>query len=1173
VTQPRDGAAFDLAEPLPGGTLAIQASAGTGKTYTLADLATRCIAEGRASASELLIVTFTRAATDELRSRVRGRLVDAVEWLAGDRTGAAGDGLLDLLAHRGDPEQLGRLQRAVSEFDAATVTTIHGFARQVLGALGVSAGADPDARLDADSSRLISDTCADVLIATAVEAGHVGPLPGLDVLSEATAVVDGRPDLALVPAPGEPGAAPADLLLRQLVERSAALVSLRRRQAGTLSFDDVLTQLRDALCRPGGEGAVATLRSRFRVALIDEFQDTDPVQWEIFSTLFDGTGRESTLILVGDPKQAIYAFRGADVHTYLRAVGGTPETTRRSLVTNWRSDDSVLRSLDALFDGATFGSPDIPFVSVGPAEANRGRYLLGGDGRPLPALAVRLAVGEGILRHKQKDHLVITSAAERAIYADLVAEVARLLDGGRLPDRADGEGHRPVRPPDIAVLVGRHAEAVDIQAALADRGIPAVVARGGSVLESPAADQMRWLLHALGRPADPRRVRMYALSWFAGRTAAQVAALSEADMEGMQEQLRQWSEMLGTHSVADVFARVWSESGVVPRVLAAADGDRNMTDLDHLVELFQGVSTGGRSGVAGLLSVLDTEARQEDDTEVDGDLSARRIASEAASVQIMTVWAAKGLEFPVVCLPTLWRPPREREAVVYVDPHSGRRTYDLSGGADWPDEAGGANRRRWAADESAGERLRLLYVAMTRARHQTVVWWAQADRSGQSALAHMLFGRRGAAIDPGAFESPSVSVPSDREVVAHLGPVVEAAGGTISVAVVDDVPARPERWRPPSGGAPAPELDLATLDRAPGRWRQRWSFSAIVDHASVGHFDPNDPSLADRGAGDEQDAAGPISPPGAAPDPTGPDPTVSLGPSPDGRGPASPLADLPAGTAFGTMVHSVLEEIDFSSARLDEELAVAVDLQLAWRSVDLAPVVPAGATAAQGRVLLIDGLRRAVETPLGPLCGGVRLADIGPGDRLTEVSFDLRLADDGLMPTVRDIGALVLDHLDPDHPLAGWATGLADGAIEVTVAGHLTGSIDLVMRVPGGPAGRRFVVADYKTNALHAREMPVGPDDYGTDRLLAAMAEHDYPLQALLYSVALHRYLRWRMPDYRPGDHLGGIAYLFLRGMAGTGTGTGTGTPSGVFEWAVPPGLVVSLSDLLAGRAQARRVA
>ncbi len=330
---------------------------------------------------------------------------------------------------------MARLQRAVSEFDAATVTTIHGFAKQVLGALGVSAGADPDARLDADSTRLIRDTCADVLIAAAVDGGRADLLPGLEALVEATKLVDGRPDLVLVPLPGQSGAAPSDLLLRRLVERSVALVSLRRRQSGTLSFDDVLTQLRDALCGPGGESAVASLRSRFRVALIDEFQDTDPVQWQIFSTLFDGPDTGTSLVLVGDPKQAIYAFRGADVHTYLRAVRDGPSTSRRSLLTNWRSDDSVLTSLNVLFDGATFGSPDIPFVPVAEAEVNRGRYLQGGDGRPLPALSLRLAVGDDILRHKNNDHLVITGAATRAIYADLVTEVARLLDEGVPPRR------------------------------------------------------------------------------------------------------------------------------------------------------------------------------------------------------------------------------------------------------------------------------------------------------------------------------------------------------------------------------------------------------------------------------------------------------------------------------------------------------------------------------------------------------------------------------------------------------------------------------------------------------------------------------------------------------------------------------------------------------------------
>ncbi len=172
------------------------------------------------------------------------------------------------------------------------------------------------------------------------------------------------------------------------------------------------------------------------------------------------------------------------------------------------------------------------------------------------------------------------------------------------------------------------------------------------------------------------------------------------------------------------------------------------------------------------------------------------------------------------------------------------------------------------------------------------------------------------------------------------------------------------------------------------------------------------------------------------------------------------------------------------------------------------------------------------------------------------------------MADLRRMGELILSYLDPTDPLRGWALDLASGAIDVPLAGHLTGSIDLVMRV-GAPSGPpRFVVADYKTNALNRRGVPGRPDDYGRLRLAEAMAEHDYPLQALLYSVALHRYLRWRLPDYRPDRHLGGVAYLFLRGMCGGGgmAGGGGPGPSGVFDWALPAGLVVELSELLDGR-------
>jgi exodeoxyribonuclease V beta subunit len=1147
--------------------MAIEASAGTGKTYTLASLATRYIAEGGVPPSELLIVTFTRAATGELRARVRERMVEAVAFLErADRVPSEDDVLLDHLASGNVPLLLERLRRAITEFDAATITTIHGFATQVRQTLGAAAGIDPDARLVDDSKELVDEVCADVLASASLGLVGTEPLPSMATLCALTRVAAGQSDLRLEPRPDDQGARPEQVLVTRLVEESLQKLDERRRSRGSVSFDDVLVQLRDVLQGPGGAAVVEALRNRFTVTLIDEFQDTDRVQWDIFSTLFGGEGSGTTLVLVGDPKQAIYRFRGADIGAYLGAVDRAG-TERRSLVTNWRSDGAVLTALAALLEQATFGDASIDFVPVGPAPTNQHRRLRTSTGEDLPALVVRVATGDGLERNKNPAQ-VATVPAGRAIDRDLAMYVRDLLDTAVLPAAKEGTEPRRVRPSDVAVLVRTGGQGDAVQAALRREGIPAVVATSGNVLESPAAVQLRYLLHAMGRPSDARTVRTFALSWFVGWSADVVAAASDDALASLQEQLADWAALLAARAVAEVLARVWADTGVVARVLGAPDGDRNLTDLDQLAELLHAAVPRGTAGVSGLMAVLEAEPEGDDDAEVDGDVAARRIESEADAVQIMTVWKAKGLEFPVVCVPTLWRPGKNtRDALVYTDPDSGERACDLTNGGEWPDKQAARQRKKRTEAEEAGERLRLVYVALTRAKHQTVVWWANAHTSRSTALAHVLFARSEGAIDPEAFAQPSVTVPTDADIEDALAPLVERAQHTIRVVPIDDRPESPVRWRDPDEKHDPPSLELARFETVLDRSVHRWSFSSMTQQAPTGRFDPYDPSLADGGAHDEQEDRTDLrSGPGLGPEPV-PAPAAGEGGSRSGDAPPpGPLAPLPAGAAFGTMVHSVLEQVDFASVTLEAEVGAALDDELSWRGLDLTPTDATPGTGADGARLVVEGLRAAIETPLGALFAGRRLADLAQRDRLNELSFDMRLGQAGHPARVEDIGRLVASHLERSDPLGPWAAALAGGVIDVELAGYLTGSIDLVARVRDGDGGLRFVVADYKTNQLTRRGAVPHPDDYGSERLTEAMVEHHYPLQAVLYAVALHRYLRWRQPGYRPETHLGGASYLFVRGMTGPGVATTDGCPHGVFDWAMAPAMVEELSELLDGR-------
>ncbi len=1216
ITEPE---AFDLNGPLPWGRLAIEASAGTGKTHTLCHLAVRYIAEADVAASAILLVTFTRAATAELRSRIREAIRDEIRRLEREVACATPDNeVSNDLEHR-----LKNLRNALTDFDSITISTIHSFATQAITAIGVTSKLDPPNGPTSEDTKLAESACTDAVVRAAASGVDRTLLPDSKALLKAVNVATNSPDTIIEP-PELEGEPTAHTVLASLVRTVVTTLRMRRQASDSASFDDVLSGLREMVQSPDGASAVALLRDRYRVVMIDEFQDTDPVQWGIFGTIFGDrevepqAGREPTaLVLVGDPKQAIYSFRGADISTYSGAVS-EPGTRSVALATNWRSDGQLVDALGTLFSGVSFGR-GIDYLQVGACEKNTSRVALT-DGEPVVPVRFRLALGESIPRNTQG---ISAPEARDAVWNDVVSCVMETLASTTIPD-VNGTMVR-VQPSDIAILVNSGKNALLIQELLASSGIPAVLSRASKVLDSEAADQWRWLLDALSNPTDVARARRFAIGWFMDTPIEEIDSPDDALMVSVFELFSSWVDELQRHGVTTFVQRVLDDSEIIPRVLLRPNGDRLATDLTHVGELMQ--AAGPHATVQGLLEVLRPDDRSAD--EQADDEQARRIETEDSSVQIMTVWVSKGLEFPIVMAPTLFMEWNDDPPVVVHDSTSGKRILDLSGAA------AEESRKVASLERSIGERLRLSYVALTRASHQVTVWWATPNHSKKSALSRLLFARDDTGeVDQKALyedkveiptgtspkvatkkakgraksgqtadgnESDDLDTPSDTDKEpwlkrTHQGlwALVERSGGLIEVAEIgmEPVPSGSgsrrlenlREWGPATdGSAASPALSAQELTHKPDRSSGRWSFSAITAHEDL-RSTAEDPSSDDSGANDEKQVGIDRTSPGTGTGTvagtgtgTPPEPPITSSDSPGTTSQKSsnesvsalPLGWLPAGASFGTLVHTIYEHLDFTEVDPSPTIRTVAENELAWRDLDLTPPLLDGTNKAYGLDLLADGVQRTLATPLGSLFDYAALNSITQSNRLNEMSFELLLDAERTSyesPHLDDraIGQVLVRWLDPTTALGGWAAELASGAFGVTLGGHLTGSIDAIFRVRG-PNHDRFVVTDYKTNRLSAANEPPRPEHYDFESMTRAMVEHHYPLQALLYSVALHRYLRGRLSDYDPSLHLGGVCYLFVRGMVGPDTPVIDGHSTGVWSWVPPAGLIVELSDLLAG--------
>jgi exodeoxyribonuclease V beta subunit len=1134
---------FDLCGALPSGVTVLEASAGTGKTYTIAALATRYVAAGT-PLDRLLIVTFTRAAAGELRERVRERLVTAREALDGaldGRAPAERDRVAVLLA-AGTPAEVAlrrdRLAAALAGFDAATITTTHGFCQEELHALGMAGDLDGRYAFNADARDLTEEVLDDWYVEAFL---HRSPAfnrqEALDIALKAVR----NPTVKIAPPAtlddeqeGEHYRALLERarLRQELAEDVRRELDRRKRAAALMTYDDLLIRLRAALEGSQGPDVATRMRARHHVVMVDEFQDTDLDQWAILRMAFLDGGR--TLVLIGDPKQAIYGFRGADVHAYLDARRSA--SARPTLRVNRRSDQPLIDAYDALFAGAELGHPDIVYRDVRAVEANRAPRMAGA---PVTApLRIRVVPREDpAIEVSDKTGCATPKSARPYIARDVAADIVELLRSGATIEQRDEDGapigHETMQPGHLAVLVRKNAQLSLIKEALEAVGVPAVVNGAGSVFATDAARDWLALLEALEQPETQARVRAAALTPFLGWSAERLAGTDDDGWDEVQQVLHRWTAILRRSGIATLTETITADQQLPGRVLAHLGGERVLTDLRHVSELLHAAVREEQFGITALVAWLRRRialAAQEHDDESASERS-RRLESDAAAVQILTVHRSKGLEFPIVYCPYLWDPvwiPFGNRPAIFHDKDDGEvRTLDVA----MEDLEDYAAHLELDQSEQLGEELRLAYVALTRARHQAVVWWVGTSFSRNSALSRLVIGRQ----EGSPALADGTATPSDRAAFIAFAALKPGA-----IAVERANPRTVAPWQAPASTPAA--LEVATLGRAlDQRWR-RTSYSAIVDGAyearvaseieeAIGADD--DPQLA-RSAGGLVAAVG--------------DAADALKAVP------SLLSDTPASTRFGTFAHRVLERVDFAADDLDRDLGREIADGVDRRRIDVGD---------PGR--LATGLRSAIETPLGPLVGGRRLRDLAPADRLDELAFDLPLVG-GDVPTgeltLAAIASVLREGVSPEDPLAGYAERLADPALRTTLRGYLTGTIDLVARF-GTPDAPSFAIVDYKTNRLGGPREPLTAWHYRPSMLAAEMQHSHYALQALLYAVALHRFLRWRMPDYDAERDRPAILYLFLRGMTGEATPVVDGAPCGLFAWRPPVGLVGTLSDVL----------
>ncbi|MDO4697911.1 MAG: exodeoxyribonuclease V subunit beta [Pasteurellaceae bacterium] len=1163
----------------------IEASAGTGKTYTMANLYLRLILGVGCEplmVEQILVVTFTKAATQELRDRIRAKLKDVANWFAEPESEAAQQAFREPfmaeLYQAVQPklaEALLRLRIAEREMDLATIFTIDSFCQKMLFQYAFDSGVRLDIELTADESELLQQLSEQTWRELFYPADlAVAKLAVKHLKSPADALAKAKPYLSGILPPFSPEqqawltedlqsqgvrfeqfsakckqywqmhreatiepirtaleqqqqdkkikilnatsyklsslnekwlpvidqwATGGDLSLpvaelsyfrqSKLAEKASKgatvvltsphfeqwdqFISQYENEFSDLShrlslqlfyrffshlrakladyknrhldknFTDMLVYFHQALHGENGESLSQKIRQQFRFAMIDESQDTDQLQYQIFKKIFLDSPEPQGFILIGDPKQSIYKFRGADIFSYLDAKKNVAETF--TLSKNWRSLPKVVQAVNNLFD---FTNPDAPpFLYSGipfhPVQAKQ--------------------TDERLLNGEQETHIYLwqdaynkghfrTEAAAEHCAEQIQQKLSQAQQGKAFiwkKDNENGWAEQPLQPQDIAILVRSHSEAELIKNALAKRQLQSVyLSERNSVYRSDEAKELHLILQACLNPYHAKSLLAVLGSSLWGWSAAQILTLKqdenawESQVEKMLDYQRIWQQQ----GVLPMLHKLFIQEGIVERLNAQANADRRLTNILHLAELLQ-----QKADTAENENALVRWFGQQIDHPKDDDEQILRLESEENLIKIVTIHKSKGLQYPVVWLPFVAK--RSQGA----DSEMMSLYRDEEQNLHWDFNSGDENVKKWRNQAEYAEDLRLLYVALTRAEYQLHLILPEKWSSSWNAM-HYLLTNGNIAKD-----SDTVHCLAEKGIEYQSVRLPDEPTQTLFIAQTSTQAVISARLFT----SKIRETGLIT------------SFTALQrQHDYLQDLVKISPLATLNDQAQDYDSQ------------------FSTMPNPLEQAELSPYS-FPHSTKVGNLLHRFLEQLDFTQPLTAEQFqSVCEPLQLddAW----LEP--------------LKNWFEQVLNTPFGEQM--IRLADIAPAQRLNEWQFYLRLKNRNALPQLNRL-------LKQYCPLANSLPDLRLSELD----GFVKGYVDCIVQASG-----QFYVIDYKSNFLGSLAQ-----DYDQTALAQTIGQYRYDLQYLLYSLALHRYLRTRLGEgYDYQRDFGGVAYLFLRGMNGT---------------------------------------